>query len=66
MAAAMKTRGHLIHPPARRTVTRKYVHHDDGFEELYDLVADPCELDNMANDRPTPRTWPGCGCCTIS
>jgi len=26
------------------------VHHDDGFEELYDLVADPYELDNKAKD----------------
>src|SRR4029077_12888542 len=36
--------------PAVRTATRKYVRHDDGFEELYDLVADPYELDNKVKD----------------
>ena len=35
---------------AVRTATRKYVRHDDGFEELYDLVADPYELDNKVKD----------------
>ena len=35
---------------AVRTATRKYVRHDDGFEELYDLMADPYELDNKVKD----------------
>ena len=35
---------------AVRTGTRKYVRHDDGFEELYDLMADPYELDNKVKD----------------
>jgi N-acetylglucosamine-6-sulfatase len=35
---------------AVRTATRKYVRYDDGFEELYDLVADPYELDNKVKD----------------
>ena len=35
---------------AVRTATRKYVRHGDGFEELYDLVADPYELDNKVKD----------------
>jgi arylsulfatase A-like enzyme len=33
-----------------RTQTRKYVRYGDGFEELYDLEADPYELDNKAKD----------------
>jgi hypothetical protein len=33
-----------------RTATRKYVRYGDGSEELYDLVADPYELDNKAKD----------------
>jgi hypothetical protein len=51
---------------AVRTATRKYVRYQDGFEELYDLVADPYELDNKAKDsayasdattlRASPRT----------
>ena len=35
---------------AVRTATRKYVHYVDGFEELYDLVTDPYELENKAHD----------------
>ena len=35
---------------AVRTATRKYVRYEDGFEELYDLVADPYELDNKLKD----------------
>jgi arylsulfatase A-like enzyme len=35
---------------AVRTATRKYVRHGDGFEELYDLAADPYELDNKVKD----------------
>ena len=35
---------------AVRTATRKYVHHGDGFEELYDLVVDPYELENKVHD----------------
>jgi arylsulfatase A-like enzyme len=30
--------------------TRKYVRYDDGFEELYDLVVDPYELNNKVKD----------------
>jgi hypothetical protein len=33
-----------------RTTTRKYVKYDGGFEELFDLVADPHELRNKAQD----------------
>ena len=33
-----------------RTGTKKYVKYDDGFEELYDLSADPYELENKAGD----------------
>ena len=47
--------GNDVEPPqqrfsAVRTATRKYARHGDGFEELYDLVADPFELDNKAKD----------------
>jgi N-acetylglucosamine-6-sulfatase len=47
--------GHAQSSPARRftavrTETRKYVKHEDGFEELYDLKADPHELENKAGD----------------
>jgi N-acetylglucosamine-6-sulfatase len=35
---------------AVRTATRKYVRHEDGFEELYDPLADPYELDNKVKD----------------
>ncbi|MGH6826858.1 sulfatase family protein, partial [Methyloceanibacter sp.] len=35
---------------AVRTATRIYVRHEDGFEELYDLMADPNELDNKVKD----------------
>jgi N-acetylglucosamine-6-sulfatase len=35
---------------AVRTATRKYVQHEDGFEELYDLLVDPYELENKAHD----------------
>jgi hypothetical protein len=45
-----------------RTATRKYVRHDDGFEELYDLVADPYELDNKVKD---PR-YASERCCATS
>jgi N-acetylglucosamine-6-sulfatase len=38
------------HYAAIRTATRKYVQYEDGFEELYDLVADPYELENKAHD----------------
>jgi hypothetical protein len=31
-----------------RTATRKYVKYDSGFEELFDLAADPHELNNEA------------------
>jgi len=31
-----------------RTATRKYVKYDSGFEELFDLAADPYELNNEA------------------
>ena len=46
---------------AVRTLTRKYVKYVDGFEELYDLTADPYELHNKvheasyANDLATLR-----------
>jgi arylsulfatase A-like enzyme len=33
-----------------RTATRKYVKYDGGFEELFDLAADPHELKNKAQD----------------
>ncbi|MBK5197338.1 MAG: sulfatase [Methyloceanibacter sp.] len=33
-----------------RTATRKYVKYDSGFEELFDLEADPNELNNVAAD----------------
>ena len=33
-----------------RTLNRKYVKGGDGFEELYDLTADPYELENKADD----------------
>ena len=35
---------------AVRTLNRKYVRGGDGFEELYDLIADPYELENEADD----------------
>jgi N-acetylglucosamine-6-sulfatase len=35
---------------AVRTPTQKYVRYGDGSEELYDLVADPYELDNKVKD----------------
>jgi arylsulfatase A-like enzyme len=35
---------------AVRTENEKYVEYDDGEEELYDLSADPYELQNMAVD----------------
>ncbi len=39
-------------PPwdAIRTTTHKYVRHHDDSDELYDLMADPYELDNKATD----------------
>ncbi len=33
-----------------RTPTRKYVKYDSGFEELFDLAADPHELENEAHN----------------
>jgi N-acetylglucosamine-6-sulfatase len=33
-----------------RTTTKKYVKYDGGFEELFDLAADPHELRNKAQD----------------
>lgn len=33
----------------------KYVIQPDGFEELYDLAADPCELSNLANETMTAQ-----------
>ncbi len=33
-----------------RTATKKYVKYDSGFEELFDLAADPHELRNVAED----------------
>jgi N-acetylglucosamine-6-sulfatase len=33
-----------------RTATRKYVKYDGGFEELFDLAADPNELKNQAHE----------------
>jgi arylsulfatase A-like enzyme len=33
-----------------RTATKKYVRYDGGFEELFDLVVDPYELNNVAHD----------------
>jgi arylsulfatase A-like enzyme len=47
--------GSAADPPDRRftairTATRKYVRYGDGFEELYDLAADPFELDNKAKE----------------
>jgi len=33
-----------------RTATKKYVKYDGGFEELFDLAADPYELNNQARD----------------
>jgi N-acetylglucosamine-6-sulfatase len=38
-----------------RTTSHKYVEHTDGFRELYDLVADPFELQNTAG-QPTQAT----------
>ena len=41
-----------------RTATRKYVKYDSGFEELFDLQADPHELTNAAGEaglRGRPR-----------
>ena len=38
------------HFGAVRTATRKYVKYDGGFEELYDLTADPYELRNEADN----------------
>ena len=35
---------------AVRTVTRKYVRYDSGFEQLFDLSADPHELKNAAGE----------------
>jgi N-acetylglucosamine-6-sulfatase len=35
---------------AVRTATKKYVHRTDGSEELYDLAADPYELQDKAGD----------------
>jgi len=35
---------------ASGTATRKYVKHDGGFEELFDLSADPHELNNEARN----------------
>jgi arylsulfatase A-like enzyme len=33
-----------------RTATKKYVRYDGGFEELFDLAADPYELKNVVHD----------------
>jgi len=33
-----------------RAATKKYVHYEDGFEELYDLTVDPYELENKIHD----------------
>jgi hypothetical protein len=33
-----------------RTADRKYVKYDSGFEELFDLAADPNELNNEAKN----------------
>jgi hypothetical protein len=33
-----------------RTATRKYVRYDSGFEQLFDLSADPRELKNEAGE----------------
>ena len=33
-----------------RTATRKYVRYDSGFEQLFDLSADPHELKNAAGE----------------
>lgn len=33
-----------------RTATKKYVRHKDGSEELFDLAADPYELQDQAGD----------------
>jgi arylsulfatase A-like enzyme len=33
-----------------RTATKKYVRYEGGFEELFDLAADPYELKNMVGD----------------
>ena len=43
-----------------RTATRKYVKYESGFEELFDLQADPHELHNAAGriSRPTRPTSP--------
>ena len=44
-----------------RTATRKYVKYDSGFEELFDLQADPHELKNEAGQgrlRGRPRIAP--------
>ena len=34
----------------RRTPTKKYVKYEGGYEELFDLAADPHELNNAAED----------------
>jgi hypothetical protein len=33
-----------------RTATKKYVRYEGGFEELFDLTADPYELENVMRD----------------
>jgi N-acetylglucosamine-6-sulfatase len=44
------------HPPPSycgvRTTRYMYVRYQDGFQELYDLGADPWELSNVASQRP--------------
>lgn len=39
-----------------RTATKKYVRHKDGSEELFDLAADPYELQDQAGDLATLRS----------
>ena len=38
-----------------RTKTHKYAHYADGSAELYDLVADPDEIENLAGNDTTSR-----------
>ena len=46
--------GNTAVPPhtSVRSATKKYILYEDGFEELYDLKADPDEMDNLEKTQP--------------